>query len=70
LADYITGAPEDSERCESYFAAAVRGVTGFQHLLEFNGNRLLRDCGMHQGRRKESSQQDTPSWIDFFCLPS
>ncbi len=28
-----------------FFAGAARDVTGSQHLLEFNGTRLLLDCG-------------------------
>jgi metallo-beta-lactamase family protein len=41
-----------------FFAGAARGVTGSQHLLEFNGTRLLLDCGLYQGRRKESNERN------------
>jgi metallo-beta-lactamase family protein len=40
------------------FAGAARDVTGSQHLLEFKGTRLLLDCGVNQGRRKESCQRN------------
>ncbi|MBE2221749.1 MAG: MBL fold metallo-hydrolase [Anaerolineae bacterium] len=36
------------------FHGAVRTVTGSQHLLTINGKRLLLDCGLYQGSRKES----------------
>jgi len=41
-----------------FFAGAARSVTGSQHLLEFNGTRLLLDCGLYQGRRKESNERN------------
>lgn len=41
-------------RITSYGAA--RGVTGSKHLVEINGHRILFDCGMFQGRRKEAAR--------------
>jgi len=41
-----------------FFAGAARSVTGSQHLLEFNGTRLLLDCGLTQGRRKEANERN------------
>jgi metallo-beta-lactamase family protein len=35
------------------FHGAAHTVTGSQHLLEINGHRLLLECGLFQGRRKE-----------------
>jgi metallo-beta-lactamase family protein len=36
------------------FHGAAHTVTGSQHLLEINGQRLLLDCGLYQGRRGET----------------
>lgn len=36
------------------FHGAAQTVTGSQHLLEINGQRLLLDCGLYQGRRSDT----------------
>ena len=40
------------------FYGAARTVTGSQHMLEINGHRLLLECGLYQGRRKESYERN------------
>jgi len=35
------------------FYGAARTVTGSQHLLEINGKKLLLECGIFQGRRRD-----------------
>ncbi len=36
------------------FFGAARTVTGSMHLVSVNGHRILLDCGLHQGPRKEA----------------
>jgi metallo-beta-lactamase family protein len=39
---------------EITFHGAARTVTGSMHLLEISGHKILLDCGLFQGKRKES----------------
>ncbi|QQS38158.1 MAG: MBL fold metallo-hydrolase [Ignavibacteriales bacterium] len=36
------------------FIGAAHTVTGSQHLLTINGKKILLDCGLYQGKRKEA----------------
>lgn len=36
------------------FCGAAGTTTGSQHLLEVNGSKILLDCGLYQGRRKDA----------------
>jgi len=52
---------------------AARNVTGSKHLLEVGGRRVLLDCGLYQGRRKESERRNRhlpfdPASIDAVIL--
>ena len=38
---------------------AVRTVTGSMHLVEANGERILLDCGLFQGKRAEARERNT-----------
>ena len=40
------------------FHGAVREVTGSAHLLRCGNDRILMDCGMFQGHRKESAEKN------------
>ncbi len=40
------------------FYGAVREVTGSNHLLACGDDRILFDCGMFQGRRKEAAEKN------------
>ena len=37
---------------------AARTTTGSKHLLEINGQKILLDCGMYQGKREESYERN------------
>lgn len=43
---------------EITFYGAARTVTGSQHLLDISGRRILLDCGLYQGPRKESEDRN------------
>lgn len=40
------------------FWGAARTVTGSMHEVEANGHRLLLDCGLYQGRRREAFERN------------
>jgi len=40
------------------FLGAAREVTGSMHLIEVNGQRILLDCGLYQGRRAETYERN------------
>ena len=55
------------------FCGAAGTTTGSQHLIEVNGQRILLDCGLYQGRRAEAFERNrhfpfTPSSIDCVVL--
>ena len=55
------------------FHGAAQTVTGSMHLVEINGSRLLLDCGLYQGKRKESIEKNRnfpfdPKTIDAVIL--
>ncbi|MDG4474731.1 MBL fold metallo-hydrolase RNA specificity domain-containing protein [Thiovibrio frasassiensis] len=53
------------------FHGAAKTVTGSQHLLEVNGKRILLDCGLFQGKRKEAFELNRSGFCagkDLDCL--
>ena len=40
------------------FHGAAQTVTGSRHMISLNGHHLLLDCGLYQGRRKETYQRN------------
>ena len=58
---------------EIQFIGAAQTVTGSQHLLFINGKKILFDCGLYQGKRKEAFEINrnfkySPSEIDVLLL--
>ncbi len=47
-----------------WFHGAARTVTGSRHLIEVNGHKLLLECGLYQGRRKESYERNRHFYFD------
>ena len=55
------------------FYGAAQEVTGSQHLLSINGKKILLDCGLYQGKRKEAFEINknlpfNPAEIDIMLL--
>ena len=55
------------------FHGAARTTTGSMHLLELNGTRVLLECGLMQGKRKESFERNRnlpfdPASVDLVLL--
>ena len=55
------------------FHGAAGTTTGSQHLIEVNGQRILLDCGLYQGRRAEAFERNQtfpfdPKTIDVVIL--
>lgn len=46
------------------FWGAARTVTGSAHLLDFEGGRVLMDCGLFQGRRAEARKRNASMPVD------
>lgn len=46
------------------FYGAARTTTGSMHLLEANGKRILLDCGLYQGHRKEAFEKNRQLPVD------
>lgn len=51
---------------ELSFHGAAGGVTGSCHMIRANGKRVLLDCGMFQGRRKEARKLNLTFGFDPF----
>ncbi len=46
------------------FHGAVRSVTGSMHVLEAAGSRVLLECGLYQGKRKEAERRNRNLPVD------
>ena len=50
------------------FFGAVRNTTGSMHVLEVGGKRILLECGLFQGRRKQAFERNRNFQIDVRSL--
>ena len=55
------------------FNGAVQTVTGSQHLISFNGQKILLECGLYQGKRDEARARNrdfsfNPAEVDVLVL--
>lgn len=56
------------------FIGATKTVTGSMHLLQVNGKKILLDCGLYQGKRKDYYEVNSnfnyfsPSEIDYLII--
>jgi metallo-beta-lactamase family protein len=62
-----------NSRLRIFFFGAARTVTGSMHVIEAAGKRVLLDCGLYQGRRKEAEEKNRflpfdASGIDYMVL--
>jgi metallo-beta-lactamase family protein len=55
----LSGLGTGSSNMNITFHGAAREVTGSMHLLTTEHDRILLDCGMFQGRRKETREKNT-----------
>lgn len=46
------------------FHGAAKTVTGSQHLIEVNGHKIMLDCGLFQGKRKEAFELNRQGTCD------
>jgi len=58
---------------EIQFLGAAQTVTGSQHLISVNGSRILLECGLFQGKRRESFERNRnlpfdPAGVDTLIL--
>lgn len=56
-----------------HFHGAAKEVTGSAHIIEVNGKKILLDCGLYQGKRKEAFEKNRqftydPKSIDVVVL--
>ena len=53
-----------TDGCRITFHGAAQEVTGSMHLVEYGGRRILLDCGLVQGKRKEAFEKNRNPAVD------